>query len=301
MGGSAMTTPRPFIVKHPASVYFALTFAISWGGSLLAIGGIQPLTGTAPTNDPRFVYALIAMLLGPSVSGLLLTALIHGRDGLRDLLARVVKWRVESRWYTVALLAAPLLWGVVLVGLSLLSPRFQSGIVTSADRSSLVIVGLAVALAAGIFEEIGWTGFVIPQLLRRYSVLVTGLIMGTAWNAWHLLTNVLWAAPATTGELTLGVFLAWNILGIPVGYLAAFRVLMVWVYDRTRSVFIAMLMHVSVTASVLILDPAALSGAAALTYIYSVAAVVWAAVAVVAITHGWHRAHQPANRGTLAA
>ncbi|HZM62437.1 MAG TPA: hypothetical protein VFB85_21675, partial [Vicinamibacterales bacterium] len=93
----------------------------------------------------------------------------------------------------------------------------------------------------------------------------------------------------------------WNILGIPVGYLAAFRVLMVWVYDRTRSVFIAMLMHVSVTASVLILDPTALSGAAALTYIYSVAAVVWAAVAVVAITHGWHRAHQPANRGTLAA
>ena len=296
-----MSTLRPFIAKHPASVYFALTFAISWGGSLLAIGGTQPLTGTAPANDPRFVYALIAMLLGPSISGLLLTAIIHGRGGLRNLLSRVLKWRVENRWYAVALLAAPLLWGLALAGLSLLSPGFQSGIVTSADRSTLVAVGFAVALSAGIFEEIGWTGFAIPQLLRRHSVLVTGLIMGTAWNAWHLLTNVLWAAPATKGELTLGVFLAWNVLGIPVGYLAAFRVLMVWVYDRTRSVFIAMLMHVSVTASVLILDPAALSGAAALTYAYSVAAVVWAAVAVVAIAHGGHRAGQPADRGTLAA
>ena len=296
-----MTTIRSCMVKHPAVAYFALTFAISWGGSLLAIGGMQPLTGTAPTNDPRFVYALIAMLLGPSLSGLLLTAIVHGRDGLRDLLARVVKWRVASRWYAVALLAAPVLWGVTLLALSLVSPKFLSGIVTSADKSTLVAVGLAVAVSAGIFEEIGWTGFAIPHLLRRHGVFATGVVVGVLWSAWHVLVSIVWAAPATAGDLPIAVFLIWSIIGNPVGYLTAFRVLMVWVYDRTGSVLIAMLMHVSVTASVLILDPAALSGTAALIYAFSVAGVVWAAVAVVAITHGWHRARQPADRGTLAA
>jgi membrane protease YdiL (CAAX protease family) len=289
------------MVKHPAAAYFALTFAISWGGSLLAIGGMQPLTGTAPTNDPRFVYALIAMLLGPSLSGLLLTVIVHGRDGLRDLLARVVKWRVASRWYAVALLAAPVLWGVTLLALSLVSPKFLSGIVTSADKSTLVAVGLAVAVSAGIFEEIGWTGFAIPHLLRRHGVFATGVVVGVLWSAWHVLVSIVWAAPATAGDLPIAVFLIWSIIGNPVGYLTAFRVLMVWVYDRTGSVLIAMLMHVSVTASVLILDPAALSGTAALIYAFSVAAVVWAAVAVVVITHGRHRARQPADRGTLAA
>jgi hypothetical protein len=35
---------------------------------------------------------------------------------------------------------------------------------------------------------------------------------------------------------------------------------MVWVYDRTASVFVAMLMHVSITASLLILNPLDISG-----------------------------------------
>jgi hypothetical protein len=34
-----MTTTKAFIVRHPVLTYFALTFAISWGGVLLVIGG----------------------------------------------------------------------------------------------------------------------------------------------------------------------------------------------------------------------------------------------------------------------
>jgi membrane protease YdiL (CAAX protease family) len=43
------------------------------------------------------------------------------------------------------------------------------------------------------------------------------------------------------------VFITWSLLTNPIGYLTAFRVLMVWVYERTRSVFVAILMHISVT------------------------------------------------------
>lgn len=44
------------------------------------------------------------------------------------------------------------------------------------------------------------------------------------------------------------IFLPASVLGVLVGYLPAFKVLMVWVYDRTGSLPIAMLMHVSTTA-----------------------------------------------------
>jgi uncharacterized protein len=68
--------------------------------------------------------------------------------------------------------------------------------------------------------------------------------------------------------------------------------LMVWVYDRTGSLLLAIVMHASLTASVLILDPSALTGGALLGYSFALAVVVWAAVAVIAARNGWHFAHR---------
>ena len=126
-----MTTIRSCIIRHPASAYFALTFAISWGGFLLALGDASAMSGTAPTSDPRFAYALFAMLAGPSVSGLLLTAILHGRNGMQELLARVLAWRMAARWYAIAILTAPLLWSATLLALSLASPTFLPRVIAS--------------------------------------------------------------------------------------------------------------------------------------------------------------------------
>ena len=53
------------------------------------------------------------------VAALLLTAVINGRAGLKALLARVVRWRVNLRWYGVALLL-PVTLGLSAFGLNLL-------------------------------------------------------------------------------------------------------------------------------------------------------------------------------------
>jgi Type II CAAX prenyl endopeptidase Rce1-like len=34
-------------------------------------------------------------------------------------------------------------------------------------------------------EDLGWTGFAIPQLSQRYSVVATGFIVGLLWGVWH--------------------------------------------------------------------------------------------------------------------
>jgi membrane protease YdiL (CAAX protease family) len=125
-------------------------------------------------------------------------------------------------------------------------------------------------------------GFAIPTLRRRYGVLATGLIVGIWWGAWHWLPNV-WSSRAASGELAVSVFLAATAFGVFVGYLTAFRVLMVWVYDRTESLFVGMLMHVSITASLLILNPLEMSGAHLLAYSLALAIAVWVVVGVVAV------------------
>jgi hypothetical protein len=56
-------------------------------------------------------------------------------------------------------------------------------------------------------------------------------------------------------------------------FLAAYRVLMVWVYDRPGSLLVAMLMHASLTASTRILQPLDVAGMRAVTYGLVLAAV----------------------------
>jgi hypothetical protein len=117
-------------VRHPVPVYFGLTFAISWGGAAVAIAGGGGISWPVVV-DPRFAYAVAAMLAGPSISGVLLTALVGGKAGLRDLLRRTLRARVAPRWHAAALLTAPLLWIATLAALTSTSPAFLPGIVTT--------------------------------------------------------------------------------------------------------------------------------------------------------------------------
>jgi membrane protease YdiL (CAAX protease family) len=266
-----------FIKKRPVLTYFALAFIISWGAILIVVG-----PGGIPVSAEQFAMLGLAMLLGPSVAGLLLTGLVSGRAGFRELLSRLFGWRVGARWYAVALLTAPLSTAAVLLALSFLSPVFLPAIVTSNDRVSLLLMGIAAALAVGIFEELGWTGFAIPRLRRRHGVLATGLIVGVLWGAWHFL--LFWESDSFSGVLPLALLLARLFSWLP-----AYRVLMVWVYDHTDSLLVAMLMHVSLVASTLVVSPP-LTGMPLLTYILVRAAVLWAIVAAVAV----------ANRGQLS-
>ena len=223
-----MTTIKAFIKSHPLLTYFALAFAISWGGVLIVVGP-GGIPGTTEQFETLFPFAILAMLAGPSVAGLLLTGLVHGRAGFRELLSRLLRWRVGARWYAVALLTAPLSVMAVLLALSLASPEFLPGIFTTTGKATLLLMGIAVGLGAGIFEELGWTGFAVPRLRLRYGVLATGLIVGVLWGAWHFLVNF-WASGSFSGALP------WQCSSCPRSsspFLPAYRVLMVWVYDRT--------------------------------------------------------------------
>jgi membrane protease YdiL (CAAX protease family) len=232
------------------------------------------------------------MVLGPGVAGILLTGLLYGRAGLREFRSRLLKWRVGARWYAVALLTAPLVFVAVFVPLSLISPEFLPRIFITSEKASVLLIGIAAGLVAGIFEELGWTGFAIPRMRQRYGVLGTGLFTGVLWAAWHLLQGY-WASGVTSGELSQALWLANAIVGTLVGSLVAYRVLMVWVYERTGgSLPVAMLMHVSLTFfTIIVFPPSAVMANLISGYAYT--AMLWVVVAVVALANHGHLSRQP--------
>jgi membrane protease YdiL (CAAX protease family) len=146
----------------------------------------------------------------------------------------------------------------------------------------------------GIFEELGWTGFAIPRMRLRYGVLTTGLIVGLLWGAWHFLP-FFWGSGTTSGVVPVALYL----LVLLFTWLPAFRVLMVWVYDRTESLLLAMLMHASLVASNAILAPLA-TEVSQVTYNLVWAAVLWAIVGAVALANHGHLTRRPPLRRRAA-
>jgi membrane protease YdiL (CAAX protease family) len=289
------TAPRPggFIQGHPVLAYYVLTFAISWGGMLL-VGGPGLLAGTDWQTDPLFPVAILLMLVGPPVAGVLLTAVVAGKAGLRDLLARLLRWQVGARWYAVALLTAPLVATAAFPAIWPLAPDYLPTIVTADDKGSVLLAGLTVGLIGGLVEELGWTGFAIPRLLQRHRILVTGLIVGVLWGVWHLL-QMLWVGRASAAEVPLAVFMALYISS-SIANLTAYRVLMVWVYEGTGSLLVAVLMHASLIATTLFILAAPPTGALFLAYSWLLTAAMWLVVAVVALASGGQLARPPLQR-----
>ncbi|MFN8486244.1 MAG: CPBP family intramembrane glutamic endopeptidase [Caldilineaceae bacterium] len=276
-----MTTIKTFIKRHAVLLYFILTFVLSWGSIILVVGpGV--ILGAKKIPEAQLPLVYVAMLVGPSIAGLLLTGLVDGGAGLRILLARLLKWRVEMRWYAVALLTAPLLATAASFALALFSSAFLPSIMTTDTKAALLLSGLLVGLLVGSFEELGWTGFAIPRLRLRYGLLATGLSVGFLWGAWHFLVFQESASFSTPLALAL-------LIGRLFSWLPAYRVLLVWVYERTESLLVVMLMHASLVASTLLLQPA-VTGTNLLIYIIAWAAALWIVVAVVAV----------ANRGQIA-
>lgn len=87
-----MSLIKTFIRGHPVVVFYILVFTISWGGILIIVPPFG-IPGPGEQVERLFPFTLAALFAGPSISGILMTALVSGRTGLRDLLSRLIRWR----------------------------------------------------------------------------------------------------------------------------------------------------------------------------------------------------------------
>ncbi|HEY0665203.1 MAG TPA: CPBP family intramembrane glutamic endopeptidase [Gallionella sp.] len=267
------------IQKSPVLSYFVLTFLLSWGLLLLLIA-FNGMPVTVAEAQAQLPLTIMVFLSGPLFSGLLMIGLAEGRAGYRELGLRIIRWRVSGVWYAVALLTAPLVFMVVHYLLVLFSPVYIPGFM-GPDGASLVVMAVLSGIMVGLCEEVGWFGFAIPRLRLRYNILTTGLLVGVVWGAWHIMANDIWAIRTYAGGLAPVVYAVLAGLSFLVGQLPPFRVLMVWVYEKTGSLLVMMLMHASLTACSIACSPTAMSGWQVFVYGLAVAAAFWLITAVV--------------------
>jgi uncharacterized protein len=212
-----MGTITTFVKRHPLVVFFVLAYVLTW--PMIPLLTVSPLFG-------------LPALFGPALAAIIVIAVVDGRPGLRDLLGRMVRWRVGARWYAVAL-GLPMVLALTAAGLNLLL-----GAQTSVNFGGLSVLNFVVfALIVG--EELGWRGYALPRLLAERSALAASLILGALWGVWHLPTFFVPGAPQYGLPFSAFVLLT-----------MAYSVVMGWVYVHARgSVLIASLLHGAINLS----------------------------------------------------
>ncbi|MBN1265456.1 MAG: CPBP family intramembrane metalloprotease, partial [Anaerolineales bacterium] len=226
----------------------------------------------------------------------LLTVVVSGREGLREQLSGLRRWREGAGWYALALLTAPISATAILLALLPFSPEFLPAVSTAENKVSFVLIGIVAGLCVGLFEESGWTGFALPRLRRRFGVVGSGLILGFLWGAWHYIL-ALWGSGTAEGILVLERFLPEMLFYVVV--LPVYRVLMVWLYENTGSLLLTVLMHAGLTGTVPnILMPQEITGSGLMAWYLILAAVLWFVVFVAVKAGGGQLSCQPTGAQT---
>jgi len=209
-------------------IYFLVAFGIAWAFLSLAI-----LAGYGFIPVPFSVF-VTAGTLAPITAAVGVTAYESGRAGVRALLSQAIRWRVQLRWYVIALLGPVLIvLAAFLLSLLFAGPPLPAPPVKVWPSLPVLLVLLTI-FATG--EEVGWRGFALPRLQVRYGVLAASVIVGVIHAIWHIPA---WFIPgAGYDSQPFPIFVAFTV---------ALGVVFAWLYNHTGgSVLIVSMAHAAI-------------------------------------------------------
>jgi len=175
--------------RQQVGIYLLLVFALS---SVFYFVMLRAHTLAAGAG--LFVFGIMWC---PALAGMA-TLKLNGRD-LSDL-----GWKWPQTTYAVQSWFIPLLYATIAYVVVWASgfggfPNHEFmdhlvpliGLRLSPQLSTVIYVliagtfGVAKSVASALGEEIGWRGFLVPELFKTTSFTVTALISGVVWSCWH--------------------------------------------------------------------------------------------------------------------
>jgi membrane protease YdiL (CAAX protease family) len=238
-------------------LFFLTAFAWSW---LFWIWEALASHGLISSPLPSDLMELLGVF-GPTFAAIILTVIYAGRVGLRELLGRLLVWRVGVQWYIFVLLW-PALFSLLTTAIHILSggsaPDFANPPIMSLyplppEAKTVGLLPLLVFvflqqtfIGSSMGEEIGWRGYALPRLLKTKNALYASLILGVIWGIWHLPRFF------SQGNPLVNVFFGWFFLGI-----VADTIFFTWIYNNTKgSLLLVLLFHTSIAITSLFLSTA---------------------------------------------
>lgn len=228
---------QSFVQKNPLAAFVLLAFGLSWPFLIAdALGSWGMIPFRLPLSGPGILITLF-MAYSPTIAAFIVTGMTSGKDGIRRLFGRILRWRAGIQWYLIVLLGIPLLYLLalqidILLGGSA-KPLPPGGLPMAAIGA--LVMFLVNGLVNG--EEFAWRGFALPRLQAKYSALASSLILGCVWVLFHL-PLFFTKGGGAGGNMSETPFVAFVLI------ILSGSVLVTWLFNNTRgSVFFAYLFH----------------------------------------------------------
>ena len=175
----------------PTLKFVLLTFLIAY-----TIGYGLLWLSPASSGLARQYLSRIGVVYAPGIAALLVT----GRDGSGDLLRKL---NPRGQWLWVPVLLAT---GVVCTAVAALVAGVTPEDLTHTAHAWPLFVAHALLqfVFAGCGEELGWRGWLLPQLMTRHRTVVATMIVAAIWGCWHAF--ILLSGLRTASTFLFGVF-----------------------------------------------------------------------------------------------
>ena len=202
-----------------------------------------PLMGWSPYTFPGIILLFFGGSV-PSWLGIIMVLTTYGKEQRRDYFQRIYQLkRIKPVWWSALLLLFP-----AIIAAAILLSLVLGGTMPGMDNLKSIIANpvvwfplVGMSFLSGPFsEELGWRGFALDPLLKRYGFTKANLILGLVWGIWHL---PLFFMPQTWhGQIGFSLTGFWMFIIMTLGL----SFIMGWVYVNTnRSILAAILMHLS--------------------------------------------------------
>jgi membrane protease YdiL (CAAX protease family) len=219
-------TETPASIRKEIKTFLGLTIVIS------AVAYV-PLVASYRVGGTFALGAMMALVWAPGIAALATRYHYH-----EEIYGMGWGWG-ENRFQAIAFLL-PLAYGIVayggiwLTGYATLEGSLF-GAIFSLDYLHFLFVFMLsrVFLAAG--EEIGWRGFLVPELAKVTSFIWVGIISGLMWATWHL-------APILLANYDQGAPL-WYTIAMFYGTVVLASIPMAWLRLKSGSLWTAVLWH----------------------------------------------------------
>jgi len=207
-------------------VFLLITLGLSFIFYLLIISG-----GTIYAFDMLYV---LAWMWCPGVAALITTFLLN-----QDLTGLGWGWggtRYQLLSYTLPLVYSSLAYlSIWFSGLGRFAGLFDLELVR--HLFYLATIGVMASSVSALGEEIGWRGFLVPELAKVTTFTKTSLISGVIWASWHY--------PLILFADYRGGTTAWYELSCFTLMIVGFSFPLAWLRLKSNSVWTAVLLHAS--------------------------------------------------------
>ncbi len=170
---------KKLIQSHPILSFITFTLLYSWTlWSLMILSNKGHLPFKFPTN---FLGSF-----GPAAGALIVTGVIQGKSGLKKILKSLVYLKSSVWSYLFAIFFIIGVYALT-AGVTYFIDPLLLKLGKWPGLPETVIYFFVIAIVGGpLGEEIGWRGFLQPQLLKRFTPATASLFIALFWLLWHI-------------------------------------------------------------------------------------------------------------------